>query len=238
MLSSVDASWKIVLTIVAAVGVLALSGCEPPAPRKVLVVGDSLSVESQDAIRERIPGARVLARTGSAPCSMIDEAVSVAKGYDVVVLAFSGNGSFLAPCMRGNDGQRLGVAYENSYQRYADRIGRGKIRMAMAPVWGGDGHGTSTLARLAAYNWSNRNGVPVVDAASELGWWKFLAGDFRKPGELGVGDSTFVGLRAADQVHLCQAPGYRLGFSGPACPKNSSAGVSRFADGIAESARS
>lgn len=46
MLSVVNAPWKIVLTVVAAVGVLALSGCEPPAPREVLVVGDSLSVES------------------------------------------------------------------------------------------------------------------------------------------------------------------------------------------------
>lgn len=40
-----------------------------PIGTEVLVVGDSLVVESQDVIRERLPGSIIVARTGAADCS-------------------------------------------------------------------------------------------------------------------------------------------------------------------------
>jgi hypothetical protein len=64
------------------------------SPGKVLVVGDSLVVEAKAAIEARVPGARVVARTGAAPCSLLADAVAAAGSADVVVLAFSGNDSF------------------------------------------------------------------------------------------------------------------------------------------------
>lgn len=107
-----------------------------PIDAEVLVVGDSLIVESQDVTRERLPGSIIVARTGAAPCSMIDEATAAASSADVVVLAFSGNGSFLAPCMAGRDDD-LGAAYRESYEDYASAIGVDRLRMTMTPVWGG-----------------------------------------------------------------------------------------------------
>ena len=123
----------------AVLAIAASCACQT-APRRtvarpqVLVVGDSLVVESQDAIRSQLPGVRVVARTGAAPCSVIDEAVRVASSAHVVVLAFSGNNSFLAPCMNGSD-RRIGGAYRDSYGDYSTRIGTSKLRMALTPVW-------------------------------------------------------------------------------------------------------
>lgn len=227
-----------VALLVLLVGTIAGCGCQPAAGKpRVLVVGDSLVVESQDAIRARIPGAKILARTGAAPCSMIEEAVSASRSADVVVLAFSGNNSFLAPCMKGSD-HRIGTAYRDSYQSYASRIGRSKLRMALTPVWGDRNAANSLTAREVAKGWATTRGVPIRDAASGLGGDRFLAGDWRMDGERGAGAGPFVSLRASDRVHLCVAPGYRVDFVGPACPKDSSAGVNRFAAGIAQAGRS
>lgn len=204
---------------------------------RVLVVGDSLVVESQDAIRSQLPGVRVVARTGAAPCSVIDEAVRVASSAHVVVLAFSGNNSFLAPCMKGSD-HRIGGAYRDSYEDYSDQIGRSKLRMALTPVWD-DGHAANSVtARSVAEAWATTRGVPVVDAAVGLGGDRFISGGMRRDGEPGSGSESFVSLRSSDRVHLCVAPGYRRDFDGPACPSGSSAGVTRFAAGIARAARS
>jgi hypothetical protein len=90
----------VVLAIAASCACQTVPRREIARPR-VLVVGDSLVVESQDAIRTQLPEVRVVARTGAAPCSLIDEVVRAARSADVVVLAFSGNNSFLAPCMTG-----------------------------------------------------------------------------------------------------------------------------------------
>jgi hypothetical protein len=204
---------------------------------RVLVVGDSLVVESQDAIRSRIPDATVIARTGAAPCSLIDEAVRAARSADVAVLAFSGNNSFLAPCMAGSD-HRIGGAYRDSYEDYSTLIGASKLRMALTPVWD-DGHAANSVtARSVAEAWATTRDVPVVDAATGMGGDRYLAGSRRQAGEPGSGSEAFVALRAPDRVHLCVAPGYRRGFEGPACPSGSSAGVTRFAAGIARAARS
>jgi hypothetical protein len=204
---------------------------------RVLVVGDSLVVESQDAIRTQLPGARLVARTGAAPCSVIDEAVRAARSADVVVLAFSGNNSFLAPCMEGSD-HRIGGAYRDSYEDYSTLIGTSKLRMALTPVWD-DGHAANSVtARSVAEAWATTRDVPVVDAATGMGGDRYFAGSRRQAGEPGSGTEAFVALRAPDRVHLCVAPGYRRGFVGPACPSGSSAGVTRFATGIARAARS
>ena len=204
---------------------------------RVLVVGDSLMVESQDAIRTQLPGVRVVARTGAAPCSLIDEAVRAARSADVMVLAFSGNNSFLAPCMKGSD-QRIGGAYRDSYEDYATRIGRSKLRMALTPVWDDSHAANGVTARGVAEAWATTRGIPVVDAAVGLGGDRFLPDDIRRDGEPGSGSEAFVSLRSPDRVHLCVAPDYRRGFVGPACPSGSSAGVTRFAAGIARAARS
>ena len=207
------------------------------SPGKVLVVGDSLVVEAKAAIEARLPGARVVARTGAAPCSLLADAVAAAGSADVVVLAFSGNDSFLAPCMSGSD-QRIGGAYRDSYEAYAAQIDASKLRMALTPVWG-DGHATNSLsARQVAEAWATTRGVPVVDAATGLGGDRFISGGLRNAGEHGSGSKVVVSLRAPDRVHLCVAPAYVRGFNGPSCPTNSSAGVTRFAAGIARAARS
>ena len=204
---------------------------------RVLIVGDSLVVEASAAIEAKVPGVRVLARTGAAPCSLLDDAAAAATSADVVVLAFSGNDSFLAPCMTGSD-HRIGGAYRDSYEAYAARIGTSKLRMALTPVWG-DGHAQNSLsARHVAEAWATTRGVPVVDAATGLGGDRFIPGDLRNAGELGSGSKAVVSLRASDQVHLCVAPAYVRGFNGPSCPMDSSAGVTRFAAGIARAARS
>ena len=226
----------------AVLAIAASCACQT-APRReiarprVLVVGDSLVVESQDAIRSQLPGASVVARTGAAPCSVIDEAVVASRSADVVVLAFSGNNSFLAPCMKGSD-HRIGGAYRDSYEDYSDQIGASKLRMALTPVWD-DGHAANSVsARSVAEAWATTRGVAVVDAAVGLGGDRFISGDLRRDGEPGSGSEAFVALRSPDRVHLCVAPGYRRGFGGPACPSGSSAGVTRFAAGIARAARS
>ena len=207
------------------------------SPGKVLVVGDSLVVEAKAAIEARVPGARVVARTGAAPCSLLAAAAAVAGSADVVVLAFSGNDSFLAPCMSGSD-HRVGGAYRDSYEAYAARIGAPKLRMALTPVWD-DGHAAnSTTARSVAGAWATTRGVPVVDAAIGLGGDRYVAGARRQAGESGSGSTSFVALRAPDRVHLCVAPEYDRGFTGPSCPAGSSAGVTRFAAGIARAASS
>ena len=204
---------------------------------RVLVVGDSLVVEARAAIEAKLPGVRVVARTGAAPCSLLDVAVAAAPSADVVVLAFSGNDSFLAPCMTGSD-HRIGGAYRDSYEAYAARIGTSMLRMALTPVWG-DGHAQNSLSvRHVAGGWATTRGVPVVDAADGLGGDRYVADARRQAGERGSGSGAFVALRAPDRVHLCVAPGYRRGFVGPACPSGSSAGVTRFAAGIARAARS
>ena len=204
---------------------------------RVLVVGDSLVVEARSAIEANVPGARVLARTGAAPCSLLDVAVAAATSADVVVLAFSGNDSFLAPCMTGSD-HRIGGAYRDSYEAYAAQIDASKLRMALTPVWG-DGHATNSLsARQVAEAWATTRGVPVVDAATGLGGDRFISGGLRNAGEHGSGSESVVSVRASDRVHLCVAPEYVRGFNGPSCPTESSAGVTRFAAGIARAARS
>ena len=93
------------------------------SPGKVLVVGDSLVVEARSAIEERVPGARVVARTGAAPCSLLADAVAAAGSADVVVLAFSGNDSFLAPCMSGSD-QRIAAPTGTATRRTQLASGR------------------------------------------------------------------------------------------------------------------
>ena len=207
------------------------------SPGKVLVVGDSLVVEAKAVIEARVPGARVVARTGAAPCSLLADAVAAAGSADVVVLAFSGNDSFLAPCMKGAD-HRIGGAYRDSYEAYAARIGTPKLRMALTPLWDNERASNSVSARGTAEAWATTRGVPVVDAAIGLGGDRYVAGARRQAGESGAGSTSFVALRAPDRVHLCVAPGYRRGFVGPACPSGSSAGVTRFAAGIARAARS
>ena len=123
------------------------------SPGKVLVVGDSLVVEAKAAIEARVPGARVVARTGAAPCSLLADAVAAAGSADVVVLAFSGNDSFLAPCMSGSD-HRIGGAYRDSYEAYAARIGTPKLRMALTPVWDNERASNSVSARDSAEAWA------------------------------------------------------------------------------------
>ena len=204
---------------------------------RVLIVGDSLVVEARSAIEARVPGARVVARTGAAPCSLLDVAVAAATSADVVVLAFSGNDSFLASCMTGSD-HRIGGAYLDSYETYAARIGTSTLRMALTPVWG-DLHAQNSLsARHVAGAWATTRGVPAVDAAAGLGGDQFIPGDLRNAGEHGSGSESVVSVRASDRVHLCVAPEYVRGFNGPSCPTESSAGVTRFAAGIARAARS
>ena len=234
---------RTVLLIATALGLLSSCACQAAPARarapqaRVLVVGDSLVVEARAAIEAKVPDARVVARTGAAPCSLLAEAVVAARSVDVVVLAFSGNNSFLAPCMKGSD-RRIGGAYRDSYESYAARIGTSKLRMALAPVWDDVYAANSLAARNAAEAWATTRGVPVVDAAAGLGGDRFLAGDVRHTGEPGSGSKAFVALRAPDRIHLCVAPEYHRGFNGPSCPAGSSAGVTRFAAGIARAARS
>lgn len=201
------------------------------------MVGDSLVVESQDVIRERLPGAIIVARTGAAPCSMIEEATAAAPSADVVVLAFSGNGSFLAPCMAGRDDD-LGAAYRESYEDYALAIGVSRLRMAMTPAWGGSQAVNAAIAREVASDWATGRGIPVVDAADDLGGGSFRSEDVRRPGEPGLGGPDSVRLRSSDSIHLCVAPDYAVGLLGPPCPAGTSAGVDRYAAGIERSAGS
>ncbi len=233
---------RAVLTV-AVLAVLTSCACQAAprnlrvSPGKVLVVGDSLVVEAKAAIEARVPGARVVARTGAAPCSLLADAVAAAESADVVVLAFSGNDSFLAPCMSGSD-HRIGGAYRDSYEAYAARIGTSKLRMALTPVWDDERASNSVSARDTAEAWATTRGVPVVDAAIGLGGDRYVAGARRQAGESGSGSKSFVALRAPDRVHLCVAPEYDRGFTGPSCPAGSSAGVTRFAAGIARAASS
>lgn len=208
-----------------------------PIDAEVLVVGDSLIVESQDVIRERLLGSTIVARTGAAPCSMIEEATAAASSADVVVLAFSGNGSFLAPCMAGRDDD-LGAAYRESYEDYASAIGVDRLRMTMTPVWGGPQAAHAVMAREVALDWAMGRGVPVIDAAADLGGWSFLFEDVRRSGEPGLGTPDRVQLRSSDSIHLCVAPNYAVGLAGPPCPAGTSAGIDRYAAGIERSAGS
>lgn len=232
--------WSPLAAVAFVLALLGGCGCQPAPSNKlrVLVVGDSLAVESSAAIKARVPGAKVVARTGAAPCDMLNQATREAKSADVVVLAFSGNGSFLSNCMTPADDFRVEASYKAQYTQYASKIGASKLRMALTPVWGDVNARFSQAGRSAANSWAKSRGIPTLDAAAQLGKDSFLAGDFRKPGEKGIGDKTFVSLRSADRVHLCVAPGYKLSFTGPSCPTDTSAGVNRFATGIMLTARS
>ena len=138
------------------------------SPGKVLVVGDSLVVEAKAVIEARVPGARVVARTGAAPCSLLP-ARSQRRSADVVVLAFSGNDSFWRRACRvlitGS------VAYRDSYGRTSSHR-YVEARMALA-VW--DASGRRTACRRHRRAWAAAR-VPVVDAAIGLGGDRYVAG--------------------------------------------------------------
>ncbi len=96
---------------------VALGACEPPAPPKVVVYGDSLIAESETLIR--FLGANdydvsVRAQGGAALCDFHDLIVDETRRDrpDVVVVSFSGN--IETPCMDGV------TTFDEVEQRYAE----------------------------------------------------------------------------------------------------------------------
>lgn len=204
---------------------------EPAFTGSVLVVVDSMIVETAGALNRQSTAdiqIDVAGQFGATPCDALNR-IENADRYDRVIFAYSGNGSFLSPCMTADQDADLYGTYLGAYRQLESLVGANKMRVVLAPVWNSDGYAKSLDARRAANDWSVSVGYEPVDAAALLGGQDYFSESARIPSDpAGFGP---VALRAADGLHLCDVEGYSSGDGLP-CPENASAGVERYALGI------
>jgi len=125
-----------------AVAALATAGglvtaCQPPTGPRVLVFGDSLTIEAKGSgdFASILSGYRI-DWTGTmymtSPCNGIALAKKVTYVPDVVVINYAGNsGSFKDNCMAGEKGQALADRYRKDVQALIDRYRNGKTRIVI-----------------------------------------------------------------------------------------------------------
>lgn len=119
-----------------------LTACQPPTGPRVLIFGDSLTIESKGAgdAASILSGYRVDwagTKFMTSPCNGIALAEKVAYVPDVVIINYVGNrGSFQENCMAGETGQKLADRYRKDVKTLIDRYrnGRTKIVLVGAPA--------------------------------------------------------------------------------------------------------
>ena len=127
---------RVLVVVVIVAAVPGLSACDPARPR-VLVYGDSLTVEAWGAgdsasILSRYDVDWYGARFMTAPCNALALTSRVRYRPDVVVINYSGNhGSYLDNCMAGETGQALAERYARDVQTLIDRYRNGTTRIVI-----------------------------------------------------------------------------------------------------------
>lgn len=134
---------RLLLPLLASVVAAGLTtACQPPTGPRVVVFGDSLTVEAKGSgeIGSILPGHR-LDWTGtmymSSPCNGLALARKVTYVPDVVIINYAGNrGSFKDNCMAGETGDALATRYRKDVQALIDRYRNGvtKIVVVGAPA--------------------------------------------------------------------------------------------------------
>lgn len=223
------------LALVGSVG--SLAACEPPRPR-VHIYGDSLAWEAAGWIRTwgQARGFDVVLhyRFGGAPCSFFDQmrADRRAGGAHAVVVSFTGNPTFMSPCVAADT-----AASHGRQIREVARIWAGsgtRVVWAATPRLPAQ---VSEDAQDAMRAEARRQGIGVADAGRYVtpgrAWAQVLpcmSGE-RCPGHQ-INPAVPAGsniIRANDGVHFC--PGEGRGFD--ACPYYSS-GAWRYGRGLTE----
>ncbi|MBX6387931.1 MAG: hypothetical protein IRZ08_02830 [Frankia sp.] len=231
--------WRVVLPLVVLVAVIAglivLRACLPTGAR-VLVWGDSLMVEAQDAFREAAAkeGAHAVELriwSGTAPCNFLGEVPQVIEDFQptVAVIAFSGN---TPDCVAGRD--KL-TAYREDVTAMARQLSAAGVRVVLveAPTSRVDADaiddaGLTPLGRLwyqIAAEVDNtsvlRAGLAVTDGG------RFTESLPCQPDEPCGPDGRVV-VRSPDGVHFCP----EREQPGQACEVYS-AGARRYGEAIA-----
>ena len=121
---------------------LALTACDPPGGPRVLILGDSITIEAKGSgnAAEILKGYRVDwsgVKYMTAPCNGIQVVDRLTYVPDVVVVNYSGNrGSLHENCMASERGDALAARYHQDVQTIIDRYrnGRTKVVVLGAPT--------------------------------------------------------------------------------------------------------
>ncbi|HWJ98621.1 MAG TPA: hypothetical protein VNQ33_10710 [Acidimicrobiales bacterium] len=123
------------LALVTAAG--SVTACQPPTGPRVLIFGDSITIESKGSgdFASILAGYRV-DWTGtmymSAPCNGIALAKQVTYVPDVVIINYAGNsGSFKDNCMAGEKDQALATRYRKDVQALVSKYRNGKTKIVI-----------------------------------------------------------------------------------------------------------
>ncbi len=114
-----------------------VTACQPPTGPRVVVFGDSLTIEAKGSgdAASILSGYRVDwsgTRYMTSPCNGIAQAKKVAYVPDVVVINYAGNsGSFQDNCMAGEKGQALATRYRKDVQTLINRYRNGKTKIVI-----------------------------------------------------------------------------------------------------------
>lgn len=198
--------------------VVGLSACQPARPR-VIVYGDSLAWESareiQDWAAARGYEAVLHTRFGGAPCSLYDTMrQDRATRPAVVILTFSGNTDYLAPCVGKGD-------YPASYRaqmREVKRIWTGSgvriewVAVPRVPVWPSEETQDAMRTEAEALGMGTSDGGRYVSPGRTWAWTQPCMSGERCTGHQ-LNPSVPAGrniVRANDRVHFCPGAGHGL----------------------------
>ncbi|MGN6696248.1 MAG: hypothetical protein ACTHN0_18870 [Aquihabitans sp.] len=127
----------LLVALTLAASAAALTACQPPTGPRVLIFGDSITIESKGSgdFASILSGYRV-DWTGtmymSAPCNGIALAKKVTYVPDVVVINYAGNaGSFQDNCMAGEKDQVLADRYRKDVQALISKYRNGKTKIVI-----------------------------------------------------------------------------------------------------------
>lgn len=200
-----------------------LTACQPPTGPRVVIFGDSLTIESKGSgdAASILSGYRV-DWTGtmyqSAPCNGIALAKEVAYVPDVVVINYAGNsGSFKYNCMGGERDQALADRYRKDVQTLISRYRNAKTKIVIV----------GAPARKATLTQSNLVFTTLqsvaADPANQVGFFdggRFITPNRGAPartaaclspretqGRCGTGGAGRNTIRDAQLEHLCPTGG-------------------------------
>jgi hypothetical protein len=211
---------------------------KPPTVSAVLVVGDSLAVESMDAVRWVLGGrARVetMAFGGTAWCDWLDKLPGELRRTRPAVVVFSFTGNMATPCMAGVTPATLGARFLDDGVVAADLV-RAHAPSARVVVTTPPVHrhtdGTADEATVANAHRAialARPEVRIAEAGEAVAPGSTFAARLPcMPGEAGCGSDGMVPVRAPDGIHFCPVE-YGAGVT---CPV-ASPGAFRFGAAIA-----
>lgn len=215
------------------------TACEPdtspPANARVLVLGDSLSVEAKGSGEAfRLNPYRMDwsgAVFGTAPCNGIAKLPAINYTPDVVVVYSGNNGSMVGNCMNSENGAALAARYTADVNTIINHFDNGTTRIVIvgAPVRmdrKADTDGVFDAMQALAAN----RGVAFYDGGQNISPNRIYKNPaFCNPfettcGTAGAGKNI---IRSADRVHFCPEGG---SLSGACASYNS--GAVRYTEAI------